>query len=205
MIYDGIISKPPLDDVLAHHGILGQKWGKKNGPPYPLDSKVSTGKRLKDKPGNSKDLKKNTVNLNKGHIIKDYRPEDVGLDPKKFKRDQQIQTIKKNNPQISKQVSNEMIKDFQRWGQEDNDPSYFFKIDGKKVTKEEMQKHLEKQLSEKIKDVGHGGYDMEVYDYSSNKNIIGFQIDGLKEYSDYQPLYIEYDIKKKKVDNWGYV
>lgn len=24
---------------LSHHGILGQKWGKKNGPPYPLDYK----------------------------------------------------------------------------------------------------------------------------------------------------------------------
>lgn len=23
---------------LAHHGILGQKWGRKNGPPYPLDA-----------------------------------------------------------------------------------------------------------------------------------------------------------------------
>lgn len=23
---------------LKHHGILGQKWGKKNGPPYPLDA-----------------------------------------------------------------------------------------------------------------------------------------------------------------------
>lgn len=23
---------------LAHHGILGQKWGQKNGPPYPLDA-----------------------------------------------------------------------------------------------------------------------------------------------------------------------
>ncbi len=27
------------DLYLAHHGIPGQKWGKKNGPPYPLDEK----------------------------------------------------------------------------------------------------------------------------------------------------------------------
>lgn len=25
------------EDHLEHHGILGQKWGKQNGPPYPLD------------------------------------------------------------------------------------------------------------------------------------------------------------------------
>ena len=25
-------------NYLMHHGILGQKWGKKNGPPYPLDA-----------------------------------------------------------------------------------------------------------------------------------------------------------------------
>lgn len=28
-----------MNNYLVHHGILGQKWGKKNGPPYPLDYK----------------------------------------------------------------------------------------------------------------------------------------------------------------------
>ena len=36
MRYDGVVFKPKLD-VLYHHGILGQKWGVRNGPPYPLD------------------------------------------------------------------------------------------------------------------------------------------------------------------------
>lgn len=32
---------------LMHHGIDGQKWGVKHGPPYPLDDSKSTGSRLK--------------------------------------------------------------------------------------------------------------------------------------------------------------
>lgn len=34
---------------LYHHGIKGQKWGVQNGPPYPLDSSISTGSKLKEK------------------------------------------------------------------------------------------------------------------------------------------------------------
>ena len=44
------------NDYLAHHGIQGQKWGKRNGPPYPLEAgkhsnqeKTGLGHRIADK------------------------------------------------------------------------------------------------------------------------------------------------------------
>ena len=34
-------------DILAHHGVKGQKWGVRNGPPYPIEDKVlKKGTRL---------------------------------------------------------------------------------------------------------------------------------------------------------------
>lgn len=35
-----------LPDWLAHHGVQGQKWGVKNGPPYPIGSGPKGGSYL---------------------------------------------------------------------------------------------------------------------------------------------------------------
>ena len=36
------------DDYLKHHGILGQRWGKLNGPPYPLGSGDHSARERKE-------------------------------------------------------------------------------------------------------------------------------------------------------------
>ena len=67
-----IVSRNDINSLtLAHHGILGQKWGSMNGPPYPLDYEAHSSSEKKKNPkslidGDSKTTtgKKNSI-LNK--------------------------------------------------------------------------------------------------------------------------------------------
>ena len=70
--YDYVITKPPLDDVLEHHGVKGQKWGiRKQRPVLGLARRrVNTGvssakSRLSKYTKNSK--------KRKGYSSKDYK------------------------------------------------------------------------------------------------------------------------------------
>ena len=63
-------------DYLMHWGILGQKWGQKNGPPYPLgSSQMSRAERRAEK----KDAKWAKKNYNKIYS-KAYKPSKKKLD-----------------------------------------------------------------------------------------------------------------------------
>lgn len=47
---------------LVHHGILGQKWGKKNGPPYPLDASDHSAAEKRAAEGKGYGVKTNKTN-----------------------------------------------------------------------------------------------------------------------------------------------
>ena len=62
-----VVRKPvdkPLD--LMHHGIRGQKWGEKNGPPYPLDYQSHSSAEKKENPKLSIDGNPDTGKKRKG-------------------------------------------------------------------------------------------------------------------------------------------
>ena len=65
------------DEYLKHHGILGQKWGKKNGPPYPLDASDHSSSEKKagwrkslDKDSSTEDNKKKGLSDKQKKAIK---------------------------------------------------------------------------------------------------------------------------------------
>lgn len=69
-----------INEYLEHHGILGQKWGVKHGPPYPLDSKtskkVSSGKvTINIKDLTDDELKRIVQRLNMEKQLKDLTKE----------------------------------------------------------------------------------------------------------------------------------
>lgn len=68
---DRIYTSDDLDDYLEHHGILGQKWGKLNGPPYPLSKSdySASEKKADDKSGNRSTKKSGLSSTQKKILI----------------------------------------------------------------------------------------------------------------------------------------
>lgn len=92
---------------LAHHGILGQKWGKRNGPPYPLDAEDhSAAEKL------ASGLKRQSSLSNKADRVRESMDRSVTglgreLKWRKYKKlsEKQFEQRKENMKDIRNQIS----------------------------------------------------------------------------------------------------
>lgn len=74
------------EDYLMHHGIQGQKWGKRNGPPYPLGSQ---GESKSHRSAQEKKLTKNrSISSEKLNILR--RTKNVRFNPNAWRRRKDI-------------------------------------------------------------------------------------------------------------------
>lgn len=96
---DILISDLMNEDYLEHHGIIGQKWGKRHGPPYPLSGKVSAAVKRGDNPKTKSsdtvygDAKKKTATKSKVKKAKvDHMKED-DPDEEKYRKSQAVASM----------------------------------------------------------------------------------------------------------------
>lgn len=111
------------------------------------------------------------------------------ISPKVDKNQSMINEAKANKQIIAKQVAKELTNDLIRWNKNGSD-TY---MKGKDVNA--VQKQIEKQIAKNINDASNP------FEF---KDTFNFGISGIKNYSDYAPLTIEYNPKTKKVTRIDY-
>lgn len=89
-----------MHNYLIHHGVKGQQWGVQNGPPYPLSSEISTGRRLK------KEQKKFAKKVSK-YGTKNGFPEAV----RAIEKDTIREMVRRVQPELIKNAA----RDYESW------------------------------------------------------------------------------------------
>lgn len=193
----GYTSTPDYyNDYIAHynqyHDPRNGQFTSKKGGVGSIDSK--TRKVMEE--NLTKDIKNNHNNNPNSKKFKNEQIKTL----KRLKNEDQIADVYRNKEKIASEMAKDMMSDFSRWAKNENKSvDTFYTIKGKKVSKESMERHLEKELKKKIDSFNSDS----IFKFSDGT--FTFNIDGLENYQEAQPLYVNYDPKTKKIKDWGYV
>lgn len=121
LTFDEVLDAVKDNSSLEHHGILGQRKGHRNGPPYPLrnEDRSAAEKKLNKESDSSKELsprpkKEKKKKKQKSPIdeIPDYKklsPEEVEEKKKQAIRDGNVKEVSKNRSNFTDQEINAVI------------------------------------------------------------------------------------------------
>lgn len=99
-----------MSNELNHHGVLGQKWGKKNGPPYPLDyNKLSDEERAKAKKSAVQEGNIKEASFNK-NFYSDYELQAV---KNRFELNARVSQLARADIKTGQQKANELASKFE--------------------------------------------------------------------------------------------
>lgn len=168
-------------DYLSHHGIIGQKWGKQNGPPYPLSRAQAAVGKIRSKIANGKATKEDVNKLNsiKGDTPAQQKAVEKAKEetrtPRVLARAQDVYAAR--SYMTDKEINDYMTRvgleaKLKAMADTEYSREHPIKTAAKKMIKEEAQNFIKKKGKEYlgvILDKGSSTVEVKLRDYLNNK------------------------------------
>lgn len=138
-------------DYIEHHGIKGQKWGKRNGPPYPLDAEDHSAEEKKKNPKIAEEIEENKEQKKAEKIFEKVKHDaSVAANTLFLKRTIPIKKINSMTDEDLQKVREDLKKDLDRsvYDFKKRKPSYLGMF---VLTKEQAKEKIDKMTDDELK------------------------------------------------------
>lgn len=103
----------PTEDYLMHHGVDGQKWGVRNGPPYPLEKGHKTSGKRKYRTDNGYKKRKEDTGLNLSNKpLNEMTNKEIKQHINRMKLEQQYKDLKKSDIDRGRERVMSYVRDY---------------------------------------------------------------------------------------------